>query len=425
MQLVLLLQTVRLGLKSLALHRLRSSLTVLGIVFGVGSVIVMLAIGEGARHEAIQQIQQLGATNIILRSVRPTTARDAGESVGAVRYGLTSRDIRHIGATLPSVVNSVASREHRRSLRRLGYQVEGRLVGVTPAHQELNRLRLASGRFISVLDVERVSSVAVLGYEAASALFPLERPLGKTIRVGEDRYFTVIGVTLPATPAAGVGSSMPAQDYNRDVYIPFSTDQRRFGEIISFDRSGGQLPEIVEISQINLAVDEMRNVKQTAQHVRDILNEYHTSEDTAMTVPLELLERVERTQRVYTLVLSAIASISLLVGGIGIMNIMLATVTERTREIGIRRALGATRNHIVNQFLVETIVLSLSGGLIGLTAGVVTALMLQEVFDVPTIIRWWAPVLAMTISFLVGVVFGAYPARRAAYMDPIEALRHD
>ncbi len=416
---------IRLGLKSLALHRLRSSLTVLGIVFGVGSVIVMLAIGEGARYEAIQQIQQLGATNIIVRSIRPTTARDAGESVGAIRYGLTSRDIRRIDSTLPSVVSSVASREHRRSLRYLENQVEGRVVGVTPAHRELNRLRLAAGRFISELDVERATAVAVLGYEAAAALFPLEEPLGKTVRVDEDRYFTVIGVTLPANSAPGMGSSMPAQDYNRDVYIPFSTDQRRFGEIISFDRNGGQLPEIVEISQINLGVDHMRNVKQTAQHVRDILNEYHTSEDTAMTVPLELLERAERTQRVYTLVLSAIAAISLLVGGIGIMNIMLATVTERTREIGIRRALGATRKHIVNQFLVETIVLSLTGGVIGLTAGVVTAITLQGVFGVPTIVSWWAPVLAMTISFLVGVLFGAYPARRAAFMDPIEALRHD
>jgi putative ABC transport system permease protein len=286
-------------------------------------------------------------------------------------------------------------------------------------------LRLDQGRFISELDVQRLQSVAVLGFHVAATLFPLESPLGKTVRVDEDRYFTVVGVILPADAPAGTGTAMPGNDYNRDLYVPFSTDQRRFGEVVSFDRTGAELPEIVEISQVNVAVDRMENVKQTAEIIRNVLDENHPREDTAMTVPLELLEQAERAQRVYTLVLSAIASISLVVGGIGIMNIMLATVTERTREIGIRRALGATYRHIITQFLVETIVLSMAGGLIGLSAGVIVAWALRFFFDVPAIILWWTPLLAVSISLLVGLVFGIYPARRAAFMDPIQALRHE
>jgi putative ABC transport system permease protein len=234
-----------------------------------------------------------------------------------------------------------------------------------------------------------------------------------------------VGVTQHRAPSAAIGSSLSAQDYNADVYIPFTTDKARFGEVLMYHRAGTYEREKLEISQITVAVDEMRHVKNTAAIIEGLLAEFHEQDDTAVTVPLDLLERAEETQRVFTLVLGAIASISLVVGGIGIMNIMLATVTERTREIGVRRALGAKQSHITSQFLVETIVLSSAGGILGVGLGIAGAYTMSHFIELPTMIPPWAPVLAWTISVAVGVVFGIYPARRAAMMDPIEALRHE
>ena len=224
--------------------------------------------------------------------------------------------------------------------------------------------------------------------------------------------------------SAGLGS-LPARDYSQDIYIPFPTDQQRFGENVVFDRASSQPPEKVEISQITVSVGEMDQVKPTAHIIEAIISEHHKRGDTAMTVPLDLLEKAEQTQRIFTWVLTAIASISLLVGGIGIMNIMLATVTERTREIGIRRALGARRADIIWQFLIETGVLSGTGGILGVCLGLVGAFAASRMTGVPILVQAWAPLLAFGISVGVGLVFGIYPARRAANMDPIQALRHE
>jgi putative ABC transport system permease protein len=297
-------------------------------------------------------------------------------------------------------------------------------VAVKPEFQELQGLLLQQGRFLSELDCQQLAAVCLLSAESASTLFPLEDPLGQAIRIGEDRYFQVVGV-LASPAAASAGNHRSSGDDGRVVYIPFDTDRARFGEIVSIDRGGGQLPEILEISQITVAVDSMDHVKPTAALIRDMIAAHHPQPDTEVTVPLELLEKAEQTQRMFGLVLSAIASISLVVGGIGIMNIMLATVTERTREIGIRRALGARRRDIIWQFVVETMILSGSGGLLGVAGGLLVALLIPYVFGISAIVQLWSPLLAFTISLLVGVAFGAYPARRAAFMDPIQALRHE
>jgi putative ABC transport system permease protein len=414
---------IRVGLKSLAVHKLRSTLTVLGVVFGVGSVIVMLAVGEGAKAQAIAQIQELGATNIILRSVRPTGTLE--ESSGAVRYGLTLRDRDQIVSAIPTVVAATPMRERRKEVRYQDRKVECRVVGVTPNYQELNRLALRRGRFISDLDNDKIAPVAVLAAHTARTLFPLEDPIGRTVRVGTDQYFQVVGVTEPRAQSPGIGSALPAQDYNLDLYVPFRTERYRLGEVFTLVRSGKLTREIVELSQITVAVDEMGHVKKSAEVIENILKGSHPYPDTAMTVPLDLLEKAERTQRMFTLVLGAIASISLLVGGIGIMNIMLANVTERTREIGIRRALGAKRRDITWQFLLETVVLSSTGGVLGLVLGVALSFTVTHFFAMSTVLRAWSLLLAFTISVGVGLIFGTYPARRAAYMDPIEALRHE
>jgi putative ABC transport system permease protein len=235
----------------------------------------------------------------------------------------------------------------------------------------------------------------------------------------------VVGVTERRAPSAGIGGSQAAQDYNRDIYIPFQTDRVRFGEMLFYHRAGTYQFEKLQISQITVAVDSIEHVKKTAEIIKDLLEQFHKKKDTEITVPLDLLEKAEETQRIFTLVLGAIASVSLIVGGIGIMNIMLATVTERTREIGVRRALGAKRRDIALQFLVETVVLSSAGGVLGVLLGFFLSYLVNHFFHFPTIIPAWSPLLAFGVSMAVGLIFGIYPAQRAARMDPIEALRHE
>jgi putative ABC transport system permease protein len=357
--------------------------------------------------------------------VKPAGLTADGDTTGAIRYGLTAKDMKRISEVIPTVRSIAPMREHRRRMAWRDRRIEGRVVGVTPEYQDLNDVELADGRFIESLDCQRASSVVVLGAEVAQSLFPLASPLGESIRIDEHQYYRVIGVARSRAASPGLGSSLPAQDFNRDVYIPFSTDQKRFGENVVFDRASSQPPEKVEISQMTLAVDRTEQVKPTSRIVEAIIRENHSRDETSMTVPLDLLEKAERTQRIFTWVLTAIASISLLVGGIGIMNIMLATVTERTREIGIRRALGARRSDITWQFLIETTVLSGTGGLIGVGLGFVGSYLASGAAGVSTVVQPWSPLLAFVISIAVGLIFGVFPARRAAHMDPIEALRHE
>lgn len=412
-----------LGFQTLALHKLRSLLTILGVVFGVASVIIMLAVGEGARAEAVAAINQLGAANVILQSVRPSDVQSDSGSTGAVRYGLTMRDLRRISATIPEGTVISPSRNHRRPIRFRNRELKGRVMAVFPAHGDLHDLQIADGRFITPLDCERGIPVMVLGPGAAAHLFPLDDPIGQSVRIGTDHYYEVVGVLQSRGAAQGNGPG--AKEYGEDVYIPFTTDQQRFGENISFDPGGSQPPEKVEVSQLTIAAPSTGHVQGTAMLVRTILMQNGRDRDVTVTVPLDLLEKAEKTQRIFTMVLTSIASISLLVGGIGIMNIMLATVTERTREIGIRRALGAKRSDITTQFLIETIALSGTGGLLGILLGFAGASAASSIGGVAAIIQPWSPLLAVSISLIVGIVFGLYPARRAAMMDPIQALRYE
>jgi putative ABC transport system permease protein len=419
------LHTLRLALKSILVHGLRSTLTILGIVLGVASVIVMLAVGEAAKYEAIRQIQELGATNIIVRSVKPVELNKQNEQQYRLDYGLTSADVDRMLSTIPTVMSVTPLREFRKDIRHLDKKLEGRVVAVMPNFLEMNGLKLSRGRFITALDNERFENVVVLAADTAENLFPVEDPIGKSVRVGESHYYKIIGVTEHRAATAGIGGSLAAQDFNRDVYIPYTTDKARFGKVVTYQRAGTYQVEKLEISQITVAVDSMQHVKKTAEIIQGLLDQFHTQKDTEITVPLDLLQKAEQTQRIFTMVLGAIAGISLVVGGIGIMNIMLATVTERTREIGIRRALGAKRRDIGLQFLIETVMLSSSGGLMGIAVGIGLAYAVTKKLDLPTIIQPWSPIVAFAVSAAVGLIFGTYPARRAANMDPIEALRHE
>lgn len=416
--------TLTIGLKSIGVHLLRSALTVASIVLGVASVIVMLAVGEGARFRAIQQIRDLGATNIIIRSVKPLDDPKQRQQRGLLSYGLTYRDLERIQETVPTVTSATPLREFRKDIRALDRKLERRVVSVMPNYLDSNGLKMASGRFISEVDNQTFANVVVLGAETAEILFPIGDPLGHTVHVGEKHFYRVVGVTERKAPTAGIGSSLTAQDYNRDVYIPFNTDRVRFGRTVTYMSAGTYQAERLEISQVTLGVDQIENVRKTATVLQCLLDQFHPKNDVALTVPLDLLQKAEETQRFFTLVLGAIASIALIVGGIGIMNIMLATVTERTREIGVRRALGAKRGDIATQFLTEAVLFSSLGGCLGIALGFSLAFLLRRYFKMDAIVVLWSPMLAFAFSVAVGLVFGTYPARRAALMDPIEALRH-
>ena len=419
-----LIHLFRLSLHSLVVNKLRSILTMLGIVLGVASVIVMLAIGEAARFQAVQQIQQLGATNIIVRSVKPPSDGKEPTDQFLLTYGLTRADLNRIAATLPTVKAVTPQREFLKDVRHEAQKLETRVVGVLPGYASMNGLKMARGRFISETDNDRFENVVVLAAETAETLFPLEDPLGRSVCVEDGYYYRVIGVTEARSASANVGAKLAGQSFNRDVYIPFDTDRVRNGDLLTNFKAGSFTLERLEVSQLTVEVTQMDMVKRTAELIRGTLEQFHTRKDFEIIVPLDLLERAEKAQQIFTLVLGAIGSISLIVGGIGIMNIMLATVTERTREIGIRRALGAKRRDIAWQFLVETMTLSTLGGLIGVLLGVGISYLVANLFAFPTILQAWSTILALAVSVLVGLVFGTYPAMRAARMDPIEALRH-
>jgi putative ABC transport system permease protein len=419
--------TIALALRNLTLHKLRVLLTVLGLIFGVSSVIAMLAIAEGASAEAQRQIAELGATNVIVKSSKPIDeakpSRQVTEDNYVLKYGLTYKDFDRIVETLPTVTGATPLREFRQSLRHEEHEIEGRVVGVNPDYLRLTNQHMAQGRFITDSDLFFLANVCVLGDEVSERLFPYGDPVGKSIRIGENHFYRIIGVTEKKAASAGTGSSLAAQDFNKDACIPLTTDRARFGEVLSTEKSGSFTIERIELSQVTVAVDSMDNVKRTAGVIESMLRQFHPKKDFTITVPLELLEKAEATKRIFNLVLGSIASISLLVGGIGIMNIMLATVSERTREIGIRRALGAKRRDIVQQFLIETSVMSGTGGMIGVILGLSVPPIVARISGIPVVISPWSPIVAFMIALVTGIVFGVYPARRAAFLDPVEALR--
>lgn len=422
----------------------------LGIVFGVFSVIAMLAIGEGASAQAQKQVLELGATNIIVRSRKPPENSSATSSSGGgsvLRYGLLRADYRLLSNSIPTVKESIPIREVNQDVRYLHRQMSTRLVGCTPEYFVFNNLKIDRGRFLSDHDQQQMANVAVLGYETAERLFTYEDPVGKTVLVANQPY-QVVGVTKERTASAAIGGSMSGQDFNQDVYIPLRTLEVRIGDLVIRRSSGSFSAEQVELNQITLKLDKREDVLPTAEVVRESLERNHPRiKDYSVVVPLELLKQADQIRYIFNFVLGSIAAISLVVGGIGIMNIMLATVTERTREIGIRRALGAKRKDIIYQFLTETIVLSGIGGIVGIIlglltpfafmglkfvvnefiiAGEATANDVSKIFlDMEPQIAFWSLPVAFGISVAIGIIFGVYPARSAARLDPIEALRHE
>ncbi len=413
---------VKLGVKNLMLHKLRSLLTMLGLVFGVGSVIAMLAIGEGASEEALAQIRKLGSRNIIINAQKPS--EESGSTQTRVRvniYGLLYDDLARIQETIPTVVAAVPVKAMEREASFAGRSLDIRVVGTTQNWFKLVDRDLIAGRIMTTRDVESRASVVVLTEFGARRLLATQTAIGSDLRIGGKSY-EVIGIVKSEQTHDG---SMQTPDQQTDAYIPLTTARQHYGDMIFQMKQGAFVREWVELHHIIVYVDTEDNVERTAEAITRLLELFHKKQDYAVSVPLALLRQAEATKRTFAIVLGSIAGISLLVGGIGIMNIMLATVTERTREIGIRRAIGARRNQIVSQFLIETMVLSISGGLLGILVGVFIPWLVTAFAGMPTVVTPQSIVLSLGISVSVGIVFGIYPAIRASQLDPIVALRHE
>ncbi len=417
-------RALMLGLRSLALHKLRSILTALGIIFGVASVIAMLSIGEGANWEAQEEIKKLGSQNIILKSMKPTEEAQAGVARSeVVEYGLTQKDFECVENTIPGVKTLVPMRIARADGNHRIHRVDVEIVGTTPEFLKAANARLARGRFIVQSDMAQFRNSCAIGAHVARSLFPTSDPLGQIVNLGRN-FYEVVGIMEETGAATGVGA-IKADDRNKNVYIPITTFDRRLGQTLVRVVSGERRMERVELHQIIVSLETDELVTAASRAIRGLLERFHDEKDYEVVVPLELLQQKERTKRIFNIVLGSIAAISLLVGGIGIMNIMLATITERTREIGIRRALGAKQRDITAQFLIETVVLSMSGGFLGIALGIAIPFGVEATSGMKTIVTPYSLILSFGISAMVGVIFGLYPARRAALMDPIEALRRE
>jgi putative ABC transport system permease protein len=431
------LETFVLGLKNLRLHKLRSLLTALGIILGVGAVIVMVAIGEGAKQAAMEQMEQLGATNVLVRSVPPPESTDASQKTQRVLdYGLKRKDFARL-KSLPQLDSIVPLRDTEQRVTRGDIRATAKAIGTTPQAFSVMNLELDRGRYFNGVDFEENAPVCVMGAMAAQQLFPFTDPLGESIMVGISGRSTVmlrvVGVLAPTglRPDGSAAGTMIGRNLDQDIYFPLSLAQEVFGDSISTPKPGGFERKNIELSEVWLRVNNVKYVEEIASIADNTVRMGHPQRDFEVKAPIQILRNAEQLNKTFNFVMGGTAGISLLVGGIGIMNIMLASVTERTKEIGIRRALGAKRRDITLQFLVETTVLSLSGGLIGIAVGVGSSKLL------PPIVKWvadaayrtsvasWSVIGSFVVSGLIGIGFGLYPAIMAARMNPIEALRHE
>ena len=408
------LELFRSAWEGLLSHKLRSGLTTLGVVFGVAAVIGMASIGEGARHEALKQIELMGASNILIDESRPGEGDERLASLDKNPHGLTLKDSDSIREILGGAVRVVPIRIDERTVSAGDRRIELNVVASPPEHFDLYHLRLKSGRRLNASDEEDSRRVCMLGFGARRELFPLDVPLGREIKV-DNQIYTVVGVTARRMTGGGEIGDVELRDENMDVYIPLKTALKREPA-----KNGDS-----ELSRIIVQVAEPRLLTGYARLIERIIFRRHREVvDYRVIVPEELLRQHQATQRIFNIVMGTIASISLLVGGIGIMNIMLASVLERTREIGVRRAVGARQSDIARQFLTEAILLSVSGGIVGVLLGIMLAHGITLYADWETVVSWWAILIAVGVSVGVGVIFGWLPARRAARLDPITALRY-
>jgi len=412
-----ILPELKMGVASLFAHKLRSLLTMLGMIFGVGAVVAMLSITAGAQKQMMAFIDQLGVNNIIVEA-REATDRDTLQVVRTISPGLTFRDFRAISENVPGLEAITPRKRFKptKVLPKTAAEIPG-LIGVLPNYEQINSLKLDEGRFFTEEENQASAPVCVLGETAKVNLLGYDPAVGKYVKVN-DTWLEVIGVMKPQAEGDSDMEGVQSMSRNNLVVAPLNTVMRRFEDATSYLRD--------EIDGMYMKVKPGVDSIQTSAVVNALLSVNHKDAgDFSITVPAGLLEQKKQTQFIFNIVMICIAGISLLVGGIGIMNIMLATVLERTREIGIRRAIGARQSDIIRQFLSEAVLISIAGGLIGIVFGYALSQIIASAAGWSTVVTWQSIAVAFGVSVFIGLLFGIYPAVQAAKLDPIEAIRYE
>jgi putative ABC transport system permease protein len=448
------LANLYIAIDAVIANRVRSLLTALGIIFGVAAVIAMLAIGNGAQQEILNQIKLVGVNNIVIKPIIEQKEEKLNEQASGKKEkqkfspGLTIRDVNSIVTTIPGLAKVSPEIILNTNIIRNGIRRSAKLVGVEPAYFEIYDFQLSEGQMFNTEQLKIGSPVCIIGSALKSRFFPTENPLGKSIKVGP-HWLTIIGVMKERLVSQNSISKLGIRDFNMDVYAPLQSVLVRYenrdlitGEALRlaamrsrgmvFMSSGNESEDeqdkknYHQLDRLVIQVEETNKMQSTAEVLTRLLSRKHYEVvDFEIEIPELLLKQQQRTNDIFNYVLGAIAGISLLVGGIGIMNIMLASVLERIKEIGLRLAIGAQKRDIVQQFLFEAIMISVSGGLIGVVLGVTMAFIVSTVADIPTIVSFSSIILSFGVAATVGLIFGIAPARKAATQDPIASLRYE
>lgn len=440
-----LLTNLQVAFESLASNRLRSLLTALGVIFGVAAVIAMLAIGNGAKKEVLAQIALVGVNNIVITPVfeEENDGSDGSEKKLKKKYspGLTLQDAESLLKVISSIERMSPEVVIETNIVKSGQSSRGRLVGVDPFYFKVGNFELEQGKMFNRPQIENGEKVCIIGNEVRIRFFAKEDPIGKYIKCGPI-WLKVVGVLREKKLSDQAIKALRIRNFNLEVYTPIrsvliryqnrsrmSAERIEQGGNDDNDEEGGEQEEsrnYHQLDRLTLKVSETEMMAQTAEVVtRMLLRRHQNVQDFQVRIPEQELKQKQRTQDVFTTVLAVIAGISLLVGGIGIMNIMLASVLERIKEIGLRLSLGARKNDIVYQFVFEAVLISASGGLLGVFLGVFFAYSVSIFAEIETIISGWSILVSFTVSLLIGLVFGIMPAKRAAEQNPINSLRHD
>jgi len=444
------LLSLQIALGAVFDNKVRSFLTALGIIFGVAAVISMLAIGSGAKKEVLDQMKLVGVNNIVITPQLPTSDEssddseeensdsesDQNKSKEKLSRGLNLQEAYSIKNIIPGVERVSPEVINQTQIIYSGKGVKGTFTGVTEDYFDIYNLELEKGHLFGDLHYEKAKQVCVIGHNIKSKLFPTEDAIGKEIKCG-DIWLTVIGVLKSRGTGGDQMSDLKLSDFNINVYAPLQTVLLRFNDRSVVTKkslqgrngnnsSSNKAINRNQLDKIVVQVEETRMLKPTAAVLQKMLLRRHAgAQDFQITVPELLLKQEQKTRSIFNLVLGAIASISLIVGGIGIMNIMLASVMERIREIGVRRAIGATQKDVIFQFLSEATLISVTGGLTGIVLGVIIAKLITQFTDIPTIISGFSILISFGVSAGIGVIFGYMPAKKAAMQDPVTSLRHE
>jgi len=425
-------ESFKIGIKGLQSNKLRALLTMLGIVFGVAAVVAMLSIGEGARQEALQQIELMGTNNIIITKV--TAAENTTVKKKSFSPGLNLNDAKAIKELNPFVDFITPQLEIKAPVTYKSQILQTTLIGTTVDYFKTFNTKIDLGREFNKYHTENYSNVCVIGSGIKEQMFRFENPIGKKIKIGE-LWFEIIGAAASKNVSTTGSQGITLRDFNEDIYVPFSTMMYKIGITATsdnqqnFNQWQNQNAEVIDrnsVSQFTVKVKQPDELREAASLISRILERRHYGiKDYEIILPEQLLQQKQKTQRIFNIVMGAIAGISLLVGGIGIMNIMLANIMERTREIGVRRAVGATRLDILSQFVYEALTISVVGGIIGVILGFILTSLITTYAEWKTIISPFSVFLAFFVSVATGLIFGIFPAKQAADKNPIESLRYE